>query len=282
MAGALTDDLLTDDVPLVGDFVVGDLMVGDLIANAGVPLPPASPALAARLAEAIVRPLSAPGREGNPPGFGGLSDGAAAAMRALARHPGFSGPLNRAAARLSGLSDIVFDERALLRIGHSSASDCAVFLATAAPERLEEASLYLGSIVLHRQLLGLALRREREALQRILGEEIYRVATREAPVLHAIFADLDDRSFVVISAALGEEARERRTATGIAAVGQRVLRGFVAKTEPPLAPLMVMRGGGHAAAGGDAPALSAMTDRHLAHIAKLLQRRFGPWPPITG
>lgn len=251
----------------------------NLATRVTAPSAPVSPALAGRLAEAIVRPLAAiaPGRR--PTALADIDDRTAAAVTMLARHPSFEGPLSRAAARLSGLSDIVFDDCTLRRVGHSNASDCALFLATAAPALLEQAALHLGAIVLHRQLLRLALRREREALQRIVGEETYQIATREAPVLYAAFADLDDSDFVIEPAALGDEARERRMAHGIITVGQRSLHDFVILTEPSLAPLMDLRCG---IADASDREVTAMTNKHLAHIAKLLHRRFGPWPPTIG
>ncbi len=238
------------------------------------PGPAVSPLLAARLAESILRPLSASDSDGAATGFGGLDPRTRAAMCALAGHPGFNGPLNRAAAQLSGLGDIVFDAHDLLRVGRSQASDCALFLATAAPALLEQAALHLGAIVLHRQLVGLALKRDREALQRLLGEDTYHVATREAPVLYSAFGGLDDGSFTVTPAAIGDG---RGMALAIAAVGRRALHGFVAATEPTLTPLLAMRNG-RQSPGAGAP----MTDRHLAQIAKLLHRRYGPWSPITG
>lgn len=237
------------------------------------PGPAVSPLLAARLAQSILRPLCAAGTgDDAATGLGDLDARTLTAMRALAVHPGFNGPLNRAAAQLSGLGDIVFDAHDLLRVGRSQASDCALFLATAAPALLDQAALHLGAIALHRQLVGLALKRDREALQRLLGEDTYHVATREAPVLYSAFASLDDGSFTVTPAAIADE---RRMALAIAAVGRRVLHGFVAATEPTLTPLLAMR-------NGRQPAGAPMTDRHLTQIAKLLHRRYGPWSPITG
>lgn len=231
-----------------------------------------APMVAARLAAALVRPLSEAGDDA-----AGMPGGAkAAALRALARHRAFAAPLDRAAAGLAGLGDIVLDERALRRIGRSEASDCALQLATAAAGLLERAALHLGAIVLHRRLLGVALKRERDALERMLGGDTCRLATREAPVLHAILADLDDGSLVL---ALGDDARERQTARGIAAVGRRALHGFVARTEPSLTPLLALRCP-PPPGSGEPPA--AMTGRHDAHIVKLLHRRFGPWPRVTG
>lgn len=296
-SGPAMADVMTADL-VMADLVTADLATADAALPARVddamtvPAPPAamvSPVLAARLAQAIVRPLAAAAGEVPPAGIGGLDGRAAAAMLALARHAGFAPRLNRAAAGLSGLGDIVFDGRALQRVGRSGASHCALFLATAAPALLERAALHLGAVVLHRQLLGFTLRREREALRRAVGEDNYRIATHEAPVLYAAFGDLDDGSCAITPAMLGDEAGERLAASAVTGIGRRTLHGFVARIEPPLAPLLAARQKlaehqrfaehpGFCAAG-DVP---AMTGRHVTHIASMLERRFGPWPPITG
>lgn len=291
MADVMTADLVIADLA-TADLVMANVATADAALPARVddamtvPAPPAamvSPVLAARLAQAIVRPLAAAAGEVPPAGIGGLDGRAAAAMLALARHAGFAPRLNRAAAGLSGLGDIVFDGRALQRVGRSGASHCALFLATAAPALLERAALHLGAVVLHRQLLGFTLRREREALRRAVGEDNYRIATHEAPVLYAAFGDLDDGSCAITPAMLGDEASERLAAGAVTGIGRRTLHGFVARIEPPLAPLLAARQKlaeyQESRAAGDVP---AMTGRHFTHIASMLERRFGPWPPITG
>ncbi|MFT0891988.1 hypothetical protein [Pseudochelatococcus sp. G4_1912] len=233
---------------------------------------PISLAITSQIAAAIARPLEALNIDHAPFGLLTLDD-----ARKIAQHPFFVGPLNRAAAHLSGLDKITIDAKHLRRLGHNSASQLSLLLATGDPAHIAESSLLVGAIVLHKHFLARALKAEREMLQRLMGADTYRIATREAPMLHAALAELDDGSFSIPPAFARGDAPAHDMGMAIIATGQRVLHDFVDMNEPSLTPLLAFRQASRSAARDNAPKTTAMTERHGAHIIRLLRRRFEPW-----
>lgn len=274
---ALSDTVSDDISPSNEDLIVevngaGSLAFDTISEQEIRSAAPVSLSTSTRIASAIAHPLAALNIDHAQFGPISLHD-----LQAISQHPFFSSSVNRAAAELAGLSKIAIDKSHLRRLGHSSASQIALLLATGDPELAEQASLLLGAIVLHKHLLARALKAEREQLQQLLGEDIYRIATREAPVLHASMAELDDGSFSMPAAFATNPVEAGKTGLRIIAVGQRVLHDFVSITEPLLSPLLGFRQPAQPVSESNQLKTTVMTDRHSVHIIRLLRRRFEPW-----
>ncbi|MGI6244194.1 MAG: hypothetical protein ACOYJQ_00300 [Pseudochelatococcus sp.] len=232
--------------------------------------------VAVQLAAAIARPLGA--AVNTPADTAPL---AAADILAIARHPDFAAPLNRAIARMSALETIDIDAMQLRRLGRSAASNLALMLATGDAAIIGQASLLIGAMILHRHFLSQPLKSGREALRGILGDDIYQMATREAPVLHASLAGLDGGSFALDAGVAGSEEEARDIGRRIAATGGMALRLLVDRTEPFLVPLFAIRNPVPPDDGHETRLALPLTDQHAAHIVKLLHRRFPPWSRIV-
>ena len=147
------DPLLPSDNGGAGSTRETSHVASTSVGNAGQSIAPMSLAVTSQIAAAIARPLGA--LKGDCALFGALhlDD-----VRAIAHHPFFTGPMNRATAQLSGLSAINFDIKHLRRLGYNQASQLALMLATSKSDHISQACLLIGAIVLHKHLLARALK----------------------------------------------------------------------------------------------------------------------------
>jgi hypothetical protein len=231
--------------------------------------------LAARLASVVARPLDL--LDG---ALGGLEPLSAAETRAIAAHPAFRVPFNRAIASTLRLSEIAIDREHLQRLAQSPRSRLATLLVSQKMDLVERAALHLAAAIVHRRVLKLTLKAERARIKQVLGEDGYLVATREAPLLHAVLAELDSGSvdaMIVESATAPAEARPR-----LIGLGLRALCGFVERVEPPLSGMMALRAEPALNAEPGRRAPDAVNDTHCDHIVRLVRRRVQPWAAIIG
>lgn len=145
----------------------------------------------------------------------------------------------------------------------------AIFLLTEPPERFERAARLVGGAAMHRHVLATVLRDEREHLRAAFGDEAYRVATLEAPVLYpSLAAHASDR---VLAAILGHEPDQARAM--LSELGFRLLAAVVARHWPPLARLALTRW--PSATSDLRPKRLPAT--HARLILLLLRRRLPAW-----
>lgn len=221
-------------------------------------------ALASRLAAAASRPLARIGTL--PLACQALTS---ADLDLLSSRSEFRGPLQRAAARRIGWT--APDREALRALAGSERGRLAVALATAERAALEGAALWVAAAALHRRVLKLAAKADRQALRVLMGDEAFRFATAEAPTLHAAMAVCDGGDELWSRVAGADPATGRQALT---AFGVSLILAFCRSQHPALEALA--SGGGAV----EAPR-SVIPEPALVQFVKLLRRRRVPWPGTT-
>lgn len=198
-----------------------------------------------------------------------------ASLAAMVGHPAFRVPLNRAAARTLAPAAAGLDAAFVRRLHTGTRTRLATLLVTQPHPRLDEAALLLAATVLHRQVVEIVLKADRERVQAALGPVAFLVATREAPLLHRPLTDIAEGSVALVTLARAESPQAR---AGLIELGLRVLGRFVATVEPALASLFERRLIGPRPSD-DRPA-PGLGEAQCDHIVKLLRRRMDAWSPI--
>lgn len=232
--------------------------------------------LAYRLAAVVARPLDA-----IDPERGALEPLSAATTRALAANPHFRGPVNRAVAAQLGLFDIALDADDLRALAAAERAKMAAAFATDDLARVRDAARELGAAIVHKRALAFTLKSERDRVKAAFGEEPYRIATREAPMLYTSLADLDPGDVDVTAVARGAEEAEL-FARRLSGLGFQALSAFVQKSAPALSSLFGLRCPAQPEAQGGDHLLRRLEGPHCDHIVKLNRRRFEPWLATIG
>jgi hypothetical protein len=223
-------------------------------------------ALVGRVAAAALRPLEI--IDGTHGALGPLS---AAEVRGIAAHPAFGRPVNRAVARSLGLHAAGLKAATLKSFADSAPARLAALLAAQPAAPLSALALVVGAAVLHKRVLRLALKADRQRARAVLTDAGFELATQEAPVLHASLAGLDQGEVAATVFAEGADAGEGQLA--VVRLGFDVLGRLVAAVDPALLKLYVLR---LPPALGIAvgPALGAAD---CDQVVKLVRRRLPQW-----
>jgi hypothetical protein len=112
-------------------------------------------------------------------------------LRSLAEYPEFSSALNRAVAAILGLESLEFGAELVQRLTASAAGRLAVAMLTAPEDTLESAAAILATAIIHRRVANAVMKEERNTLRNLLGDQLFRLAVHEAPVMHAPLGELD-------------------------------------------------------------------------------------------
>ena len=228
--------------------------------------------LAAALAAVVVRPLDH--LDGSATRMPGLS---AETLSRVSAHPAFRAPINRAVSRELRLGGIDLGRDVVERLRSSPFTRLAALIVSQPMARLREAATLVAAAILHRRVVGLVLRSDRERSRMILGETAFRIAIQEAPLLHAPLAELDAGSDG--AAALARTLTPDESRSEVVAFGARVLGRFVITKEPALRHVFDARWPAAIAAGGPGGALPEVA---CEHILRLLRRRLDSWAAIIG
>lgn len=229
--------------------------------------------LLAQVAAVFVRPLS------------WLSDQACAAAlpdgtdlaKVTAVAP-FRHALNRAVATQLGLGAIPIDDDFVWRLEQRPGTRLCALLASQPRSILSDASRQIAAAFLHKRVVGVVLRAERERLKAIFGEDAFRVATDEAALLHAPLATAAEPS--ATAGLLGDLTDAAAAQVRIVDFGLRMLSRFVAVVEPVLLGVFQMRL--PEPLGSEPGGLGRLTPEQCDHVIKLLRRRVPAWAPIIG
>jgi hypothetical protein len=227
--------------------------------------------LAYRLAAVVARPLDVVD-----PDVGGLDPLSAATTRAIAANPHFRRPINRAVAQSLGLFDLAIDGEQIAAIAASERSRMAAALVADDLARVYEAALELAAVIVHKRALAFTLKADRERVRTAFGDEPYRIATREAPMLYASLTELDLGKADVEAVASGAEGAPT-FAKQLASRGLEALSAFVRREAPVLSPLFALRCPAQVDTVNRDRLAQLLGDAHCDHIVKLNRRRFAPW-----
>jgi hypothetical protein len=232
--------------------------------------------VAARLATVLARPLDVFDQ-----GAGRLEPLAAAEARAAAAHPAFRAAINRAVAGTLRLGEIAIDRTQLHRLTTSARGRTAVLLVSEKFDIVRSAAMQVGAAILHKRVLKFTLKADRMRIRTILGDDAYRVATQEAPLLHAVLAELD-AGLPEAGNILGRDTNVDEASAQFTDFGLQALRGFVVCVEPALSPLMIHRWPSACDADARRCLVRPLGDTHCDHIVRLIRRRLQPWSAFIG
>jgi hypothetical protein len=199
-------------------------------------------------------------------------------LRSLAEYPEFSSALNRAVAATLGLESLEVGAELVQRLTASAAGRLAVAMLTAPEDTLESAAAILATAIIHRRVANAVMKEERNTLRNLLGDQLFRLAVHEAPVMHAPLGELD-RGHGDIRLLATDSAPDDRRAL-VVAIGWQGLLGFLDATEPMVSSLFALRVPQAVRTGAPGEALQPMQASHRDHVVKLLGRRVGAWAAI--
>jgi hypothetical protein len=203
-----------------------------------------------------------------------------AQIRAIAAHPAFHAPINRAVADHIGVAAAEIDSELPSRLAALPRSRLAVVMLTAPMEEVRQVAWMLAAAVLSRPIRGLVLKTDRELAREILGAEGFDVATHEAPVLHPALCELDARSGkAVLFAADGDPAGTRERIMGF---GLQIAGRFLDASEPALANVFALRLPPSANYSERDRSVKPFNEVHCQQVVKFIRRRQPSWSAITG
>jgi hypothetical protein len=200
------------------------------------------------------------------------------ALRSLAEYPEFSLPLNRSVGATLGFDSLAVGQELVQRLTLSAAGRLAVAMLTAPEDILESAAAILATAIIHRKVANAVMKEERNTLRSLLGDELFRLAVHEAPVMHGPLGELDRGTGAARLIATDSPPDERRALVG--AIGWQGLLGFLDATEPMVSSLFALRVPKAIRTGAPGEALLPMTASHRDHVVKLLGRRVEAWAAI--
>ncbi|MGV8938761.1 MAG: hypothetical protein ACOH2J_16705 [Allorhizobium sp.] len=141
----------------------------------------------------------------------------------------------------------------------------ALLIASEPDKDVTAAARLLATAILHKQVVRLGLKTERQHAQAVLGQDGFRFATQEAPTLHAALSSLDNDPSVWRSITAGDPP----TASAILEqFGHSVLNAFVAAVAPGLVACL------------PGLAKTPLPLMRVPDIVKLMRRRNPKWAPI--
>jgi hypothetical protein len=209
-----------------------------------------------------------------------------AQVRAIATHPAFRAPINRAVEDSLGLTGSLgvaaadIDTGMLSRLASSPRSRLAVLFATAPIEEVRQVAWMLAAAVLSKRIRGLVLKTDRELARDILGADGFDVATHEAPVLHPALCELDAKTDIAPLFTADDDAAGRQE--HIMAFGLQIAGRFLDTTEPALGKLFSLRVPPSASYRERDQAVKPFGDVHCQQVVKFIRRRQQSWSAIIG
>lgn len=230
--------------------------------------------LAAQLAAVFVRPLDVFDSHA-----GRLEPLTATETRAIAAHPAFRAPLNRAMASALQLANTTLDEQQLARLNTDGRLRCAVLLVSQPQQALRQAATVVAAAVLHRRVLKIAFKAEIGRIREVLGAEGFEIATREAPLLHAALGELDAAVDPAVFDAAVSAAEGQRHCLEF---GLDILCRFVDGAVPALSDLMRFRCRSDLERQARGTVGKPLHAAHCDHIVKLIRRRMPSWSATIG
>lgn len=229
---------------------------------------------AVRLAGTILRPLDRIATERLPTLPVPPSE-----LVALAGHPAFRGPVNRAVARTIGFTDLPVGTATLGRLGRDPRSRLALLFVSEPPALLRRAAQILAAAILHRRLAGLVLKADRQRVRDALGAEAFDVASHEAPVMLGRLVELD--ALPTPSGILTDPV-ETGTAAPAERFGLRAIGRYVEAVEPELLSVHRARHDENDEIAGSRMPVGSVGPAHADLILKLMRRRLQPWSAHIG
>jgi hypothetical protein len=203
-----------------------------------------------------------------------------AQVRAIASHPAFRAPINRAVEASLGIATDNIDGEMLSRLDSFPRSRLAVVIATAPIKEVKQVAWMLAAAVLSKRIRGLVLKADRELAREILGADGFDVATHEAPVLHPALCELDARSgrqslFAGDSDAAGRQEK-------IMSFGLQIAGRFLDASEPVLAGLFSLRVPLSANYSERDQSVRPFGEIHCQQVVKFVRRRQQSWSATIG
>ncbi|MDO1583182.1 hypothetical protein [Rhizobium oryzicola] len=182
-------------------------------------------------------------------------------MSALLRHPAFRPALARLHPRPLSLS-----RHEIVDLSSHAEGRLALLIASAPEADIRFAAQLAAAAALHRSIVRLGLKAERQHAQAILGAESFHFATQEAPTLHSTLAALENSP--KIWRAIAKTDNLSAASTLFEEFGRGVLHSFVAAVAPVLIDCL------------PSPHQPPLADALVSSLVKLMRRRNPRWAPI--
>ena len=195
----------------------------------------------------------------------------------MAQHLAFSRPIRRALATSLGLDSIGPMDGLVERLPDRSASRLSVLLVTEPAETIRSAALNAAAAILHKRIVVLLFKHDRERIRAAFGSAGFRLATQESPLLYQGLAEIDrdEDGERVLEQSSPEETKSCALAVGLAA-----LRRFLYSCESVLLPIFDLRWA--PPDGGISSPAPALAEHQCKQLVKLLGRGARTWPAIIG
>ncbi|GMP12231.1 hypothetical protein TM239_64880 [Bradyrhizobium sp. TM239] len=195
---------------------------------------------------------------------------------AMADHPAFRAPINRAIAGQIGFDAVPIDDAMLGRLLRAPSSRLAVVILTAPMDEVAHVARLVAAAILSRRIRGTVMKADRERIRDALGDGVFEFAIQEVPVLYPALRELDLTSRNELLQPTGEHG----TVGQIEQLGMAALGGFLDSTEPSLAGPFTLRLPPATNYAGRTSAVGRFETIHCDQIVKIVRRRQQSWSAI--
>jgi hypothetical protein len=197
-----------------------------------------------------------------------------AEVNVLAAAPGFRRPIARAIASVQGLASPSVVGDIHQRLATSPPAQLVVAALAAPRTDLHGLATLLAGAVLHKRVLALVLKQDRQRLAATLGPEGFMMAEREAVVLYRPLAGLDART---LATDVLLEPSTPPDPPAVVLFGLSVLARLIEMAEPQLHRLFRLRLPTAALTPAMIDAVATPTSVHLDLAIRLVSRRLPSW-----
>lgn len=197
-----------------------------------------------------------------------------ARLKELSQYEEFMIPLNQVLFKRLDLHRMKIPAHFLGRLETDVALRLCVLVVSAQRKEFYEVVSFFSAALLHKQLLQLVLKKERQRAVEVLGAEAFQLAVREAPVLYPALAGVCPESLyrLLCERIPSESGQAGRSA--LLDIGYLGLMEFVHQSEPALLELLSYRIPEDLI---EKSTLLEMSEKARGSLVKLLKRRMATW-----
>jgi hypothetical protein len=201
-----------------------------------------------------------------------------AQVRAMAKHPSFRRPINRAVADSIGLAKFDVGKELMARLVSSPSSRLAAMICTSPMQEVQQIAFVMVAVVVSKRIRALVLKSEREIVREAIGNEGFTIGIHEAPVLYPALCELDGTPAEECS--LSHESDEAARQVLIFEFAMQILGRFLEASEPVLAELFALRIPPTVNYAKRDQVIRPFDGIHREQFLKLVRRRQKSWAAI--
>jgi hypothetical protein len=202
-----------------------------------------------------------------------------AAVKAMAQHRHFRGPVNRMVAKAIALPDLPVDPNLLVHLRSAAAPRLAVLFTTAPSDTLGALSESLAAATFSKRVRGMVLKTDINVARSLLGHLGMQIAINEVPLL---YPNLGDLPWIPDMATVFDDAASGRQQGRLGALGLCVIGRFLDAVDPALGPVFELRFPAAYDIAGRHRTVGPLGDDYCDQIVKFVRRRYRPWSDLIG